>query len=230
MLKKAKISWYEIKKIISCFCIDVDATKTSLLLELNRNTINRYFHLFRQAIYLHQMERCKQFMGEIEVDESYFGAKRVRGIHGKLKRGRGTMKQPVFGIFKRKGQVYTEIIPDCKKRTLQRIIRGRVSLESIIHTDGWRGYDGLVDVGYGKHLRVNHSLNEFTKGPGVHINGIENFWSFTKRRLSKFNGVKTHFALHLKECEWRYSKTSFTLEKELAIILKNYLKSQNLLV
>lgn len=210
--------------------MDIDATKTSILLDLNRNTINRYFKLFREAIYEHQKEICREFIGDIELDESYFGAKRVRGFRGKLKRGRGTLKQPVFGIFKRNGHVYTEIVPDCKKPTLQGIIRGRVALESVIHTDGWRGYDGLVDVGYDKHFRVNHGKNEFSKGHGIHINGIENFWSFTKRRLSKFNGVKAKFALHLKECEWRYSKESFTLQQELATILKKYLKSKHLLV
>ena len=215
---------------MNCFCVDIDATKTALLLGLNRNTVNRYFKLFREAIYEHQKEIFREFIGEIELDESYFGAKRVRGFRGKLKRGRGTLKQPVFGIFKRDGHVYTEIIPDCKKPTLQGIIRGRVSLESVIHTDGWRGYDGLVDVGYDKHFRVNHGQNEFSKGHGIHINGIENFWSFTKRRLSKFNGVKTNFALHLKECEWRYAKKSLTLEQELDNILRKYLKSKHLLV
>jgi len=34
---------------------------------------------------------------------------------------------------------------------------------------------------------------------GSHMNGIELFWSFSKRRLAKFNGVKVNFELHLKE-------------------------------
>lgn len=41
-------------------------------------------------------------------------------------------------------KVYTEIVPDCKKATLQAIIRGRVTPETVIHSDVWRGYDGLV--------------------------------------------------------------------------------------
>ena len=40
-------------------------------------------------------------------------------------------------------------------------------------------------------------VQQYQKGGGIHINGIENFWSFTKRRLAKFNGVKKHFDLHL---------------------------------
>ena len=78
----------------------------------------------------------------------------------------------MFGVFKRNGKVYTEIVPDCSKATLQAIIRGKVEPESIIYSDGWRGYNGLVDVRYGKHLRVDHGRNEFARGK-THINGIE---------------------------------------------------------
>ena len=212
---KAKISHYKIKKIIECFCIDIDATKTGKILKINRNTGNRYLNIFRNAIYQNQINEFKKFFGSIELDESYFGAKRVRGRNGKLKRGRGTLKQPVFGIFERDGRVYTEIVPDCKKKTLQAIILGKINLESVIHTDSWRGYSGLVDVGYDKHFRVNHSKNEFSKKHGVHVNGIESFWSFTKRRLYKFNGVKTNFHLHLKECEWRWDRDEKELQKDL---------------
>jgi len=225
MYKYAKISTYKIGKIISHFCIDITASKTAALLGMNRNTINHWYGVFRKAIYAHQMKECKKIFGEAEVDESYFGARRKRGYRGRLKRGRGTFKQPVFGILKRNGKVYTEVIPNCKRATLLPIIRGKVHPSTIVYSDGWRGYDGLVDVGYNKHFRVNHGENEFAmKGTGIHINGIENFWSFTKRRLSKFNGVKVNFELHLKECEWRYNRDATLLEKELKKIVKQYLR------
>ena len=224
MLTRAKISVYEIKKIIKCFCLDINASKTAQLLDINRNTINHWYMTFRKAIYVHQMKEFDKMIGEAEVDESYFGAKRVRGFRGKLKRGRGTKKQPVFGILKRDGRVYTEIIPNCKKKTLQAIIKGKIDKSAVIYSDGWRGYDGLVDVGYDKHFRVNHGKNEFARGSGIHINGIENFWSFTKRRLAKFNGVKKYFELHLKESEWRYGKSCDMLKKELWKIYKIYIK------
>lgn len=220
MIKNGKLKKYKVKKIIKCFCIDINATKTASLLGLNRKTINRYFNLFRRSIYINQMKEFEKFVGEIEIDESYFGSTRRRGVSCKLKRGRGTQKQPVFGIFQRNGFVYTEIISNCKKETLQKIIRGRVSLNSVINTDGWKGYDGLVDIGYDKHFRVKHGKNEFVRKGGVHINGIENFWSFTKGRLAKFNGVKVNFALHLKECEWRYKKDHLLLEQQLTKLLK----------
>lgn len=125
------------------------------------------------------------------------------------KRGRGATGQtPVFGLLKRQGKVYTEIVPDCKKATLQAIIRGRVSPQVPIHIDGWRGYDGLVDVGYAKHFRVDYGANEFACG---------------QRRLQKFNGVPSHtFYLHLKECEWSFNNRNLNLYQELLKLLRQH--------
>jgi transposase len=198
MLQSKRLSTFKIQNIISTFCADISASKAALLLSINRNTINKYYNEFRCAIYAHQMKEFEKFVGETEIDESYFGGRRKRGFKGKLKRGRGTLKQPVFGILKRNGHVYTEIVPNCKKSTLQAIIQGKIDNRASIYSDGWRGYDGLVSVGYDRHFRVNHGNNEFSKGNGVHINGIENFWSFTKRRLAKFNGVKRTLNYTLK--------------------------------
>lgn len=224
MLKKAKISKYRLKKIIKHFSIDVDATRCAILIGVNRKTVNRYYYLFRCAVYQKRAKELKRITGETEVDESYFGGRRIRGRSGKRKRGRGTNKQPVFGIFERDGSVYTEIIPDCKQETLRGIIMGKISLDSVIYSDGWPGYNGLVDAGYDRHMRINHGNSEFSYGNGIHINGIESFWSFTKRRLAKFNGVKVNFYLHLKESEWRWNKNYQELEVELWSWIKYYFK------
>ena len=218
MFENSKLSSYRVAKIVECFCLDIDASKTAQLLRLNRKTVNRYFGTFRRLTQQYQTTEMAQFVGIVELDESFFGPNRVRGRPGPRKRGRGTTKQPVFGIYERNGRIYTELVTNCSALTLQKIIRGRVSPESVILTDGWRGYDGLVDVGFDKHLRINKSKHFVSKG--VHINGIEAFWSFTKRRLAKFNGVKKNFELHLKECEWRYNKTPSQLRRELRQMIR----------
>jgi transposase-like protein len=220
-IKYSKLSDYKIKKILKCFCSDIDATKTAEILGLNRKTINHYFRIFREVIFEKQQQDLSLFFGEIELDEAYFGAKRLRGVNMPQKRGRGTWKQAVFGVFERDGRVYTELIPNAKSETLRKVIRGKVSLESIVFTDGWRGYSGLLDMGFEKHFRIDKSKS-FSNQNGVHINGIESFWSFTKRRLAKFNGVKSTFILHLKECEFRWKKNTEEMEKELWKLLKKY--------
>ena len=137
------------------------------------------------------------------------------------KRGRSTWKQPVFGVFERDERIYTEIVPNAKQETLRKVIQGKINPESIIFTDGWRGYNGLLDIGYSKHFRIDKSKS-FSNQREVHINGIESFWSFTKQRLAKLNGVKNTFELHLTECKWRWRKTTQEMEKELWKLLLKY--------
>jgi hypothetical protein len=46
---------------------------------------------------------------------------------------------------------------------IRALIRSHADLESIIHTDGWSSYDGLVDMGYAKHrLTKFHGVNRRT--------------------------------------------------------------------
>ena len=177
---RSRISEAKIRQLVKLFSVDLTASQIAELSGVNRNTVNRYVTAFRERI-ARYCEAESPVKGEVEVDESYFGARRVRGIRGRGARG----KTIVFGLFKRNDNVYTEIVPDCSRATLQGIIRGRVDLESVIHSDGWRGYDGLVDLGYQKHFRVQHSHNEFSNKHS-HINGIESFWSYAKTRLVRF--------------------------------------------
>ena len=62
-------------------------------------------------------------------------------------KGWGTLGQPVFGIYERDSAVYTELVTDCPAKTLQAIIRGKLSPGSIVHSDGCKGCDGLVMLG-----------------------------------------------------------------------------------
>ena len=197
---RAKISRAKFRQLLKLFAIDLTATQISALSGLNRNTVNRYLRLIRQSVAEH-CERESPFSGDVELDESYFGARRVRGKRGRGARG----KTIVFGVYKRNGRVYTEIIPNCKKASIQAIIRGKVELSATLHTDGFRSYDGIVHMGYQKHYRVHHDRDEFVRGT-VHINGIEGFWGLAKTRLVKFKGMSpSTFYLHLKECEFRFN-------------------------
>ena len=107
------------------FALNLDATQIAILTGLNRNTVNRFLKALRERI----AQYCKEqspLSGEIEANESFFGPRRVKG-----KRGRGAFgKTIVFGLFKRNGKIYTELVPNCFKNTPQAIIRGKVSLES----------------------------------------------------------------------------------------------------
>lgn len=164
---------------------------------MNKNTATYYFHRLRELIDKNN-NKAGLFNGEIEVDESIFGGRR------KGQRGRGAKgKIPVFGLLKRRGKVFTVMIPNAKASTLLSIIRERVPPDSIVYTDTYPSYN-VLDVSEFKHYRINHSV-EFADKKN-HINGIENIWNQAKRHLRKYNGIaRKHFHLYLRECEWRFN-------------------------
>jgi hypothetical protein len=119
----------------------LNALQIAEITNLNRNTVNRCLKLTRSLIAAF-CEQESPFSGEVECDESYFGSRYQSG-----KRGRGAEnKHIVFGIYKRNGKVYTEIVKNVKAKTLQSIIKGRVSFDSTLYTDGFRSYDSIVHL------------------------------------------------------------------------------------
>lgn len=195
------------------FCADVPALTASRLTLVNRKTSQRIYTLLRKRVVEIAMEEAKPFTGEVEIDESYFGPRRVRGRRG---RGAGG-KTPVIGLLKRGGKVFTSVVASCSRAELEPIIKGQVLSKATVYTDGWLGYDGLLLSGY-KHHRIHHHENEFARGKN-HVNGIESFWSFAKFRFTKLRGVrKEFFLLHLKESEWRWNHRRDNLR---SILLKN---------
>ena len=198
-LKRAHISDKKFRLILRCFCEDYTAEQTAKRSAVSRVSINTLYTKFRLRI-IGLVGLNGELDGEVEVDESYFGARRVRGKRGRGARG----KTPVVGLLKRQGQVYTQVVKNCTSEQLMPILRGKILGNTTVYTDGWKSYDGLVLNGY-KHYRIHHSENEFARGKN-HVNGIESFWSYTKRRMIKFNGIrKEKFLLHLKESEFRWN-------------------------
>lgn len=213
-LKYSKISEAQFRTILRMFCLEMESAKVAEYIGVNRLTVNRIFDKIRVRI----AELCEvesPFVnGEVELDESYFGARRVRGIRGRGAKG----KIPVFGMLKRGDKVYTQIVKNCSASQLLPIIKGKADTDAVIYSDGFKTYDGLADFGYKKHYRVKHGENEFADGHN-HINGIENFWGLCKVRLAKFRGIHKHkFYLHIKECEFRYN---YRNQNIYLILLKN---------
>ena len=196
-MKKSRISKEKQRSLIEHFVAGTTARCVAKLVGVNKNTAAYYYHRLRKII-SEAIETQKPFAGEIEVDESYFGGVR------KGKRGRGAAgKVPVFGILKRRGKVYAEVIEDTKSKTLMKVIEKKIVPDSIVYTDSYRSYN-VLDVSEFRHHRINHAKSFADKEN--HINGIENFWNQAKRHMRKFNGIpREHFHLFLKECEWRFN-------------------------
>jgi len=165
------------------------------------------------------------FSGTVELDETYIGGQRknarlhIRRIKGK--RGHGTDKLPIFGIFHRvSGKVFVDVEP--KKldwRYVLSVVRQRVAQGSQVYTDGFPMYAPLSRMGY-VHWSVDHNMSEYVRGD-VHTNGVEGFWGVMKRRMGCIGGMRRQ-RLHLfaKELAWRHNHRKETPEKKEQALLK----------
>ncbi|CAA6605840.1 conserved hypothetical protein [Rhodospirillaceae bacterium LM-1] len=165
--RKSRLTPRQQSRLIEHFVAGSTARAAAEIVGVQANTAIRFFMRLRQLIA--SKLPSYQLCGEVEADESYFGGVR------KGKRGRGAAgKVAVFGLLKRRGKVYTAIIPNAKTETLLPIIQEEVEPDSIVYTDTFRAYNAL-DISDFRHHRINHS--KLFADRQNHINGIENFWN-----------------------------------------------------
>jgi len=200
---------------IKLFELDTSVREAASQLDLSYNTVYDLFDLFRRSIISTDADTSFSLSGEIEMDESYFGGKR------KGNRGRGAAgKIPVFGILERGGKVRVEVVQNVTGETLLTMAIKKVKRGSLIYTDKFRSYNGLISYGF-RHMRIDHG-KRFVNGK-VYINGIEGFWSFAKERLMKYHGVNPNkFPLYLKELEFRYNHRNRDLFNDLVKCISEY--------
>jgi transposase len=198
LIRNSKLTNRQLNELIKYFALEVPAGRAARVMGINRHSAERVYQVIRRCL-ARECELHSPLGGEVECDESYFGGRR-RGPRGRGAAG----KVPVFGLLKRNGKVYTRIVKDVSRKTLRRIIRTKVVPRSVIYTDSFRSYDGLVLDGF-KHYRINHG-ECFATSKRRHINGIENFWGYAKTKLKSYYGVnRNQFYLYLKEMEFRFN-------------------------
>ena len=90
---RSRISEKKFRQIIKLFVADLTAQQISLISEISRPSINKILNQIRIRISEFCEKESPFKTGEIEMDESYFGARRIRG-----KRGRGAKGKPLFSV------------------------------------------------------------------------------------------------------------------------------------
>ena len=165
------------------------------------------------------------FTGIVEMDEAYVGGQRknkklhIRRVQGK--RGHGTDKLPIVGLFSREaGQVYVEVEP--KKLDIKYIfktVKERIAPYAKIYTDGFKMYRGLSKLGY-IHEFVDHDGDEFVRGD-IHTNNIEGFWGIMKRKLGCIGGMRRdRLYLFVGEIVWKFNHRNLSLKDRERALMK----------
>lgn len=202
-------------KILRWFLHGLSAQAITYETGINRWRIHRALNNVRIAM---SKDIPDTFSGTIEIDETYIGGqwknkrKKYKKINAKL--GRGTLKTPVFGILCRGGKVWAQVVPDTEAKTLMPLVYKRVKQGSVICSDTWKSYTGIAARGY-VHRLVEHGKGDYIDNQGNHINGLEGFWGYLKRRLASKGGIrKERLPLYLAEYVWRYNHRNFTIKQQ----------------
>lgn len=145
----------------------------------SRKTAWRTFRMIRVMM----DEEVMDLLGEIEVDESYFGGKESNK-HLSKRKGRHLRlgKQAVFGMVGRGGRVVADVIPIASLGYILPTIKEKVIPRSVTFSDEASVYTAVRGIGY-QHHRVNHSQKVYVAG-NASTNTIGSFWSLAKRRIS----------------------------------------------
>ncbi len=194
------------KEIIRWFLLEQSSLNISLRTRIERKRVLRALTIIRTSL---TKDVPEIFSGTVEVDETYLGGQwknKRRSVRDQgSKRGRGTKKQPVFGILCRNGTVWAEVVDDVGAETLQPLISRKVTTGSVVCSDTWKAYTGIASRGY-VHRLVNHGEKQYSDGKGNHINGLEGFWGYLKRKLVSKGGIRREkLPLYLGEYVWRYN-------------------------
>lgn len=190
-------------------------------------------HRIRLAM---QTGTFEKMSGQIEADETLVGGK-AKNMHQDrkeriLQKGRGSAgKTVVMGLLerhtdpkskekiidsldydpkksKKASRVKATVVPDTKRKTLQKEVRDNVSAGSEVFTDELASYAGLAPEYV--HQFVNHA-EQYVIGH-VHTNGMENFWSLLKRMIKgTYVSVEPfHLFRYLDEEAFRFNERKLT--------------------
>ncbi|CEF67761.1 Transposase, ISXO2-like domain-containing protein [Strongyloides ratti] len=134
----------------------------------------------------------------VEIDETKMGKRKYHRGH------------PVDGVWVVGGVEKTEerrvfAVPVEKRdsETLLDVIKKHVKPGSIIHTDLWRGYEGIEEKLGFKHCTVNHSVSFKDPETGIHTNTIEGTWNGFKIMIPARSRTKKDMEERLWEFAWR---------------------------
>ena len=121
----------------------------------------------------------EQFVGPVEVDETYLGGKEAnKHASKKLRAGRGTVgKTAIVGAKDRKtNKIKAAVVKATDAKTLQGFVVAAALAGATVYTDDAAAYKDMPF----DHASVRHSVGEYVDGM-AHTNGIESFWSMLKR-------------------------------------------------
>ncbi len=204
------LSKYYIKKIISCFALEITATETAKKLKVNRNTVNKYFRIIREALLDYQELQVKSL--NLHSSDKHY----VFGWH----KNDGLVYAPVeeaqmFSLLTNSGKIFI-------KKEADNVQTGNAGL---INLPPLETVSTSTESANGKQMNGNtstgkeplRSISAGTNDPAFH------FFMYAKQKLLKFYGVKEEYTyLYLKELEFRFNHNGRDLSNLILKLLPHH--------
>ena len=161
-----------------------------------------WLHKLRRAMVRPGRDRLS---GRIEVDETYVGASE-KGLQGRKTEKKALVAVAVEENGRATGRIRMARIQDASASSLEPFIEQSIEPGSVVHTDGWEGYNGLQKLGYKHEVTVLAGRDEPASElmPHVHhVAGLLKPWL-----AGTLHGAISHEHLdyYLDEFTFRYNR------------------------
>jgi len=161
-----------------------------------------WLHKLRRAMVRPGRDGLK---GVVEVDETYLGGLE-EGVAG-----RKTEKKALIAVAAEEdgngiGRIRLQCIPDASMCSLHTFVLDNIEAGSVVHTDGWDGYNGIEEFGYKRKVTV---LRRRKKKAHELLPRVHRVASLLKRWvLGTHQGAISHehLAYYLDEFTFRFNR------------------------
>lgn len=214
------LSKYYIRKIINCFSLEFTATETSRKLKINRNTVNKYYRIIREAVVDYQEVQYKIQRVPKYINSFYFSWNKNQGLTRALQED--TIS---FGIEFRGDRVYVQHIDS-------ELIRSKFGQETLQHFNQEENYFLTELISSNLFLdKKKENAETIADSSGVFKNQSDTankYFNYAQQKLTKFYGVKEQYTyMYLKELEFRFNNQGRDLSKLIWRILPHHSEEWN---
>ncbi|MEP6796472.1 MAG: hypothetical protein ABJB16_19240 [Saprospiraceae bacterium] len=192
-MKNKPLSAYKKKKLIESFCDELTATQAAHRLNLDRNTVNKYFRRIRECIAgYREFQKMNLMINLINTPDQ-----QVNSVIKNIPASGSQDNEFPIRIMCLEGQLLTDI-------DMQMSMNGSKYMMNI---------SGYFDVSANGHSQVKHNGVDCTDLHRL----ADDFHLFTTNRFKKFFGIKNEYTyLYVKEAEFVFNeKDSSRREKVL---------------
>jgi len=189
-MKNKPLSPYKKKKLIESFCDELTATQAAHRLNLDRNTVNKYFKRIRECIAgYREYQKMKLMITALSAS-----GVQIQSVSKRLTASNAIADGIPVRIMCIDGQLLT----DLESRSNGAPSKYMMNVSSYFEHNGHNGHSAW----HGKNgFEVNcHELNEVA----------DDFHDFTTARFKKFFGIRNEYAyLFVKEAEFVYNEKEY---------------------